>query len=140
MNQYGIRRYQNTLVRTADRRVAVVYLYDAAITACRQAADAIEGERVSQKGRHMNQAMAALVELASALDFERGGAMAHRLSAIYSYLMRTLVQANARNDAHRIRGCLAVLRILREGWEQISYGNPASAHRESLPVAAGLSV
>ncbi|MCX7045129.1 MAG: flagellar export chaperone FliS [Candidatus Sumerlaeota bacterium] len=120
MKLYALRRYQRTLVDTADRRATIIYLYDAAIRACRQAAEAIEEGRVNDKCRHLDRALMGVVELAGALDFEIGGALAIRLVALYAYLIRSLVESNADNDAGKALGCLSVLRTLRDGWEQVA--------------------
>jgi flagellar protein FliS len=110
----------------------VVYLYDAAIRSCRLAAEAIEAGQIAEKGRRLNQAMAAVMELASSLDFEAGGPLARRLNSIYSFLVRSLIASNAKNDASMARGCGAVLRTLREGWEKIvrSRNEPSSQKAE----------
>ena len=137
MTAYVLAAYRRTLVSTADRRATVLYLFDAAIRSCRQAADAIDDGRVRDKCRHVDKAIAAVAELAGALDLDNGGALAARLSSLYSFVMRALVSANAANNPSAARGCLVVLRTLREGWEQIVSGrNPV---KEAPGLYAGMS-
>ena len=126
------------MVHTADRRSAVVYLYDAAIRALRQAADAIEDGRVAEKGRRLDQAMAAVVELAGALDLESGGELARRLNLIYSFVIRALIAANSGNNPTPAREGLAVLRTLREGWEQVALGRAPEAVRNTMDASHAL--
>ena len=135
MNHYGLRLYRHTLARTADRRATISYLFDVAIIGCRKAVEAIEANEMPKKGKSLDQAMAAVMELASALDLERGGALASRLHALYAFLMRSLIAVNARNDPALARGCAAVLRTLREGWDQIVHGRSPQAAASPAKVA-----
>jgi flagellar protein FliS len=109
----------------------VLYLYDAAIRSCRKAVDAMESGRPVERWKWFDRAMVAVSELAGALDFEQGGAVAQRLNAIYSFLLRSLISANKSNDPVHVHGCLAVLRTLRAAWEQI-----AQAPRSGAPAPA----
>jgi flagellar secretion chaperone FliS len=134
-NHYGLQTYRHTLARTADRRATITYLFDVAIMGCRKAVEAIEANEMSKKGKSLDQAMAAVMELSGALDFERGGALAARLHALYAYLVRSIIVINAQNDSALARGCAAVLRTLREGWDQIVRGRIPQAAPSSPRVA-----
>ena len=134
MSPYGLSLYRRTLVRTADRRSAVLYLHDAAIRACRLAAEAIEEGRIGEKARQLDRALTAVTEMSGALDLDTGGALSARLLGLYAWLMRTIVSANGANSASDARACAAVLRILREGWEQIVHTPRSRCEEAGTPL------
>ncbi len=133
---YGLRQYQRTCVQTADMRSAVLCLFDAAIRHTRQAGEALDEKDLPGKCRHIDRALAAVAELAGALDLRYGGALAGRLSGLYNYVMRTLIRANSTNDTIHTASCLAVLRTLREAWEQVLL-NRAPAVDHTVPPPQG---
>ena len=122
MRPHGIRQYQQTRAYTADSRFAVLYLYDVAIRAGRQAAEALEQGNIRNKCVHLEKALSAVTELAGALDVRTGGALAGNLNRLYAYVQLSLIRANAGNDREAILGAMSALRILREGWETICEG------------------
>lgn len=54
--------------------------------------------------------------LIAALDFERGGEVAHNLSRLYDYAVRRLLQANLQGDITPVREVAELLRGLRTTW------------------------
>ena len=60
--------------------------------------------------------------LVASLDYERGGAIAENLGAIYDYGLRRLLQARLRKDAHMVREIANLLAGLREAWVSVQQG------------------
>lgn len=92
-----MRQYQQQAVRSASPELLILKLYDHGVASCRR------------NDRAMVRAV--LVELASSLDFEQGGEIAERLSAIYEYCLAE----SATGDLGTVE---ELLDGLREAWKQ----------------------
>jgi flagellar protein FliS len=57
--------------------------------------------------------------LNGSLDLEAGGEIAERLSSLYSFISKQLVQANAKNDSAGMDTCIELLEDLRGAWQEI---------------------
>ena len=92
-----MRQYQQQAVRSASPEQLILKLYDHGIASCRRS--------------DRSKLRAVLVELISSLDFEQGGDIAHRLSALYDYCLAE----SATGDLTAIE---EVLGGPREAWKQ----------------------
>ena len=120
MNPYAnkFNQYQDTQVATASREQILIMLYDGAIRFVRQAIFAIEaGDRV-KKGEGVNKAIAIVTEFRNTLDHQIGGEIAANLDALYEYMVREMVKANAKNDAKPLKVVEDLLSGLRDTWKQ----------------------
>lgn len=81
--------------------------------------------------QQMNRSEDLLLELLSALDVERGGELAENLAAIYAFVIRQLLLANLKRDAHLVEQLIPVINNIKEAWEVLC--QPAAATAE--PVA-----
>ncbi len=84
---------------------------------------------ITRKGRAISEAGAIIGGLSSGLDLDAGGEIAHSLDALYDYMQRTLVDANAGNDVAKVREVAGLLREVESAWNAIA---PPPA-----PMAAG---
>ena len=117
-NNYGVGAYKKTSVHTASKEQVLLMLYQAAIRNCKKAIDAINNKQIAQKGEHLAKFQDIVVELNNSLDFKVGGEIARDLSALYDYLLFSSTQANIKMDATQLEGCLKVLNILYDGWNE----------------------
>lgn len=92
-----MRQYQQQAAVSSSPEQIILKLYDLGIAACHA------GERAKLR--------AVLVELIGALDFERGGELAERLHALYTYSLRE----SADGDLQVTR---EILCGLREAWRE----------------------
>lgn len=63
--------------------------------------------------------IAILEGLQSSLDHERGGDLADNLDALYDYMQRRLLRADADNDAAAVDEVLGLVSTLQEAWRAI---------------------
>lgn len=112
--------------QTASPVERVLMLYDGALRRIDEARRAIIEGRIEDRFRALEKAGAILVGLQSALDHQRGGAIADQLERIYTYLDFRLHQANIRNDAAICDEAAARLRELRRAWAEIARTPPAA--------------
>jgi len=115
MNYYS-RQYKTTQVATANTRRLLLYLYDAAIRHVHDACLALGDGRQSDCGRHIGAALDIVIELATALDFEKAPGLASRLSSLYNFLIENLAVAQKNADVKMLRACEGVLLTLASAW------------------------
>jgi len=128
VNAYTAARqaYAESSVLTAPPGRLVVMLYDGAIRSLRQSAAALRaGDRERCRAR-MRSAEAIIDELNSSLDVSYGELPA-ALRSIYFFCKRHLIAATLNADADAIDTVARLLSELREAWEQVAAGEPASA-------------
>lgn len=115
---YGLGAYKKTSVQTASKEQILLMLYQAAIKNCKKAMQAIEGNKIAQKGEHIGKLQDIVIELNNSLDFEVGGEVARELSSLYDYILYSSTQANINKTTEPLEGCLSVLTTLYDGWAQ----------------------
>ena len=72
------------------------------------------------KGRSITKAIAIIGEgLHASLDMKAGGDLAQNLAALYSYMVRKLVEANLKNDTDALDEVKRLLTELQGAWDSI---------------------
>lgn len=108
-----------TSVTQADPHALVDLLYDGALSAIAQARGAQRGGDLATRGQATTRALRILEEgLKASLD-RRGGEIASNLEALYDYMIRQLLGANAAGDDARYAEVAAMLEQLRDAWNGI---------------------
>lgn len=107
-------------VAGADPHRLVTLLFEGFEQAVVEAQAALAQQDVECKCKAITRAMRIVDEgLRSNLNLSAGGALAHDLSDLYSYVVRQLTQANMRNDSALLAECLRLIRPLKEAWVSI---------------------
>ena len=122
----AISTYRRQQVETASPGQLVVMLYDACISHCKAAQEAIAAADRDRAARHLLKAQDIIAELMSALNVGAGGELAVRLLSLYEYMYRRLVHANVRKDAEAAREVERLLTELRGAWAAAA-ANPVAA-------------
>ena len=123
VNAYGAAESDNglelilSLMRGAQDRIA-------------SARGCMERGEKSAKGEHLGKAIALIDGLRGALNLEAGGDIAGNLEALYDYMNRRLVEANAADDVAALDEVTALLSEIRGAWEQVI----RQTQREAAPV------
>lgn len=73
-----------------------------------------------RKAQAISEAGAIVAGLDGALNLEAGGEIADGLQALYDYVQRRLLAANAHNDADALREVDALLGEIESAWRAIS--------------------
>lgn len=123
-SRHGLRQYTDVgahgLVTGASPYELVLYLLDGALARIADGRRCLGAGRIGEKCEHLRRALAIVDGLRLALDRERGGAIAGNLDALYDYIGRRLVQANAGNDAGMLEEIAGLLREIRGAWDAIA--------------------
>ncbi|MEM4407948.1 MAG: flagellar export chaperone FliS [Candidatus Caldarchaeum sp.] len=114
-----VKEYQKTAVATASPLQLVLMLYDSAIRHCERGMTAIQERDIPAQHEHLTKAQRILSELTASLDLEAGGEIAKNLFSIYAFCINSLVEANLRDDADKVRPCIHILQNLRASWNEV---------------------
>lgn len=98
----------------------ITMLFDGAHSAIVRARLYFENGNIAKRGEMISKAINIIDNgLRSALDHEKGGEIARDLEALYSYMSRTLLQANLNNDPSSLAHVDEILMNIAETWKEI---------------------
>jgi flagellar protein FliS len=83
------------------------------------------------RAESISKACEILLELAGSLDHQRGGDFSVRLSQLYAYMHRRLVEANSRQSDQPLAEVARLLATLMEGWSGAKAASRRTAPRET---------
>jgi flagellar protein FliS len=129
MSSIGLSHYQavstvGQLDGATPHRVAQLMLETLA-TRIAEAKGHLQRGEVEARGRAISKAIAIVEGLVMSLDRERGGDIASNLEALYDYIFRGLLSANADGNADKLTELSCLIQEIRSGWDAI----------ESVPAA-----
>lgn len=115
MNQYKTVDLRSA-VATASPHELIAMLYDGALTALATAKGCITRKDIENRTKNLNKANAIVLGLRDFLDLEQGGDVASNLDALYEYMTRAIMEANAQQSADKIQEVIDLLLELKVGW------------------------
>ena len=102
----------------------IVMLFDGALRAVDTAAIQMSDQDIEGKGRSLGKAIDIVGSgLAASLDMERGGEIAGNLSALYSYIVQRLTEANISDDSDKLNEARRLLAQMRDSWIAIGHAS-----------------
>ncbi len=119
MNAYNAQQsYLESSVASSDPLELTRLLYRNAISSLTKAEAAVDAGDIAARGRAVVRAQSIVAELASALDYERGGEIAPRLAQIYEYVLFLIQKGHFEQTAPPLAEARTLLESLLEAWEQ----------------------
>lgn len=115
-----------TGVEGASPHALVAMLLDGAIERISEAAGALKREDPATFGSAIGKAIGIIDSLRVSLDADLGGDIAQNLSALYDYMARRLLEANAAKDAALLTEVTELLKQIQAAWSEI----PAELHSQ----------
>ena len=109
-------QYLRNAVLTASREKLHLMLYDGAIRFCQQARDAIVRKDIEGSYNLLTRAQNIVLEMQSALNPAVDPALCGRMSGLYSFIYRRLVEANIGKDLQALDDALQILQYQRQTW------------------------
>lgn len=79
----------------------------------------MERGEIAEKGNFISWSISIIEGLRISLDPKEGGELAANLEALYDYMQRRLVEANAANDVTALDEVASLLRNVKSGWDEI---------------------
>ena len=108
--------YLKTKIMTASPQELRLMLYDGAIKFCHQAQKALAQEDFEDSYNALMRAQKIVLELSTSLNFDAAPQLCDKLSALYTYIYRLLVDANIGRKAEPIDEALELLEYERQTW------------------------
>ena len=119
--------YLEDRILSADPLELVHLLYQAGMAAVGDARRHLAAGEILARARSISKACDILTELASSLDYQRGGAISERLGQLYDYMQRRLVEANLQQTDAPLAEVESLLTTLKEAWDGV--------RQEGKPIA-----
>lgn len=131
-----INPYLRTQVLTASAQELRLLLYDGALKFCRQARPALAERRFEESYNNLIRAQNIVMELASSLNRHAAPELCDRLTALYMYLYRRLVEANVNRDPTIIDEVIELLEYERETWQMFMQRQDEATDAPTEPAVA----
>jgi len=112
--------YQESKFFTANPAELVLICYDGAIGNLRAAKAFYAEKDLYSKAKALQKAFDIIHELNASLDMQRGGVIAANLRAIYTYLIRSLIEADLKADLDAFDRAIKILAELASSWKEIA--------------------
>jgi flagellar protein FliS len=112
----GIAAYRQNSVIASSREQLVVLLYDHLLASLRRATRQIRDGDIEGRVASLARASDIITELLATLDFDHGGDIASRLSALYAYFLGEISEISRRPDADRLDRMTNLVASLHESW------------------------
>jgi flagellar secretion chaperone FliS len=116
-------------VAASDPHGLIVMMLDGAMERIAAARGYMANNVFAEKGRLIGRAAGIVDELRISLDLVRGGTLAQNLEALYDYIGRQLLRANAENRLDLLDEVTGLLQEIRTAWIAI----PADARTARAP-------
>ncbi len=140
--------YLRDAVMTATPEQLQLMLYDGAIRYCNQAHDAIGRKDFETSFEKLTRAQNIMLEMQNGLRYDINEELCKRVSSVYTFIYRKLLDANIHRNASDIDDALRVLQVERETWQLLvdkvnrvregeGDGEPEAAAGESTFSASG---
>jgi flagellar protein FliS len=124
---HSIRAYRESEVLTASRERLLIIAFDALVAALARAkvGASLKNREVCING--IDRARSILSELLVTLDYESGGDLARRLSAVYVFVLGDLDRLALRPEQRQLERHLAMMTELRDAFAQAADAPTAGA-------------
>lgn len=114
-----INPYLKTRVMTASPQELRLMLYEGAIKFCRQAHHALTQQNYEDMYNALVRAQKIILELDNSLNHQHDPELCERLSAIYNFLYRRLVEVNIERDPAIFTEVIELLEYEHETWNML---------------------
>ncbi len=111
-------QYLTNTVNSASPEQLMLMLYDGAIRFITLGIQAIENGVIDKRAYYINKTTAIVSEFAATLDHSMNPQLAEDLDALYSYMLKRMMEANLKNDAEPLQEVKKMLSELRTTWAQ----------------------
>lgn len=109
--------YLKTKILTASPEELRLMLYDGAIKFCRQGRDALDRRDLETSYNCLMRAQKIVLELSTSLNHSVDPDLCAKLSALYTYIYRLLVDANTQHTLPPVDEAIQLLEYERETWQ-----------------------
>lgn len=119
MNQTAAQNYLKTRVMTATPEQLQLMLYDGAVRFAEQAKAALLAKQYEQSFTMIGRVQKILTELTCSLKRDLFPELCDRLSGLYTYCYKLLINANIEHDVKPLDEAIDLLKYQRETWSML---------------------
>lgn len=119
MNPQAAQNYLRTKVFTATPEQLQLMLYDGALRFGEQARLALEQKNFEQSFNMISRVQKIIAEMHSSLKPDAAPDLCKKMSALYNYIYRKLIDANLEHQVADLDEALNILRYQRETWTML---------------------
>ena len=120
----AVRHYQSmdlhANVEDASPHRLIQMMMEGALTKISRARGSMEQDEIAAKGANIGDALSIIEGLQASLNHNADERMSENFDALYTYMMRRLLEANLRNDVSILDEVSGLLRELKEAWDAIA--------------------
>ena len=116
-----------TAMEGASPHKLIAMLLDGALERIALASGAMKRGEIAASGEVIGKAISIIDSLRVSLDHEQGQTLAESLSALYDYMTRRLLEANATKDLEMLGEVAGLLKEVKIAWDEI----PSDLHHVS---------
>ena len=126
LGAYKVTKNQSAIDDASPHQL-ITMLLEGALERVASASGAMGRGEIAVSGESIGKAIGIIDSLRVSLDRDQGGQIADNLSALYDYMTRRLLEANATKDADMLGEVAGLLREIKVAWDQV----PADLHHAS---------
>ncbi len=117
--------YLKTRIMTASPEELRLLLYEGCLKFCRQGKAELEKEKRDYEALYENfmRAQKIVLELSTSLNHQANPELCEKLSALYTWIYRLLVDANMDRDVAKVDEAIKLLDYERETWQLLMQKN-----------------
>ncbi len=108
--------YLKTKVLTASQEELHLMLYDGAIRFTEQGKAYLQENKLDKAHESLIRAQDIVLEMSAGLDHEANPDLCAKLSSLYNFIYRRLVEGNLKHDVSALDDALKILNYQRETW------------------------
>lgn len=147
MNKPAPNPYLRTKIMTASPEELRLMLYDGCLRFCRGAKAELVKDKPNFEAVYENfmRAQKIVLELSTSLNHDIAPELCEKLSALYTYIYRLLVDANLERDPSKVDEAVQLLEYERETWVMLmqrnaeAQGQPADQANAQQTAISSLS-
>ena len=107
-------------VEEASPHRLIQMMMEGALTKINRARGSMEQGEIAAKGSNIGDAIRIIEGLQASLNHKADERMSENFDALYTYMMRRLLEANLRNEVSILDEVSGLLRELKEAWDAIA--------------------
>ncbi len=133
--------YLKTKILTASREELRLLLFDGAIKFANQAKAALAEKQFEDSFNAIVRAQKIVLELSNSLDHKIDPELTEKLSALYTYIYKLLVDANTTREPQPLDEVISLLGYERDTWQmlisKLQDASPAADQPNAMEGAGG---
>ena len=127
MNQAAPNAYLRNQVLAASPEQLRLMLYDGALRHCRAGRAGLEDKNYDTSFTHLSKAQKIVLELSNSLKPALMPELCEKLSALYTYVYRLLVDAGMKRETAPLDEAIKLIEYERETWVMLMEKNASDA-------------